>query len=135
MQQPLGAALERRFVLLQAPAGFGKTTVLADFSRRKREEGLVVAWVSLDAGDVPSVFGGYLACAFERGGLDLPALSDADARPSSPETYEVCPPIESCSAPPLTESGINENNPTVATRLTPITTPLMLWTHAKTTSC
>ena len=38
---------------------------------------------------VPSVFGGYLACAFERGGLDLPALSDAEARPSSPETYEV----------------------------------------------
>ena len=87
--QRLGAALERRFVLLQAPAGFGKTTVLADFSRRKREEGLVVAWVSLDAGDVPSAFGGYLACAFERGGLDLPAPSDPEARPASPETYEV----------------------------------------------
>ena len=85
----LGAALERRFVLLQAPAGFGKTTVLADFSRRKSEEGLVVAWVSLDEGDVPSVFGGYLACAFERGGLDLLALGDAEARPSSPETYQV----------------------------------------------
>ena len=85
----LEAALERRFVLLQAPAGFGKTTALADFSRRKREEGLVVAWVSLDAGDVPNVFGGYLACAFERGGLDLSAWSDPDGQPASPETYEV----------------------------------------------
>ncbi len=87
--QRLGAALERRFVLLRAPAGFGKTTALADFSRSQRDAGLVVAWISLDEADAPSVFGGYLACAFERGGLDLSGLDDADAWLSSPVAYQV----------------------------------------------
>ena len=87
--QRLAAAIERRFALLQAPAGFGKTTALADFSRSKREQGLIVAWISLDEDDSPSVFGGYLACAFERGGLDLSGLNDGESWPSSPVTYQV----------------------------------------------
>ena len=85
----LDAAIERRFVLLQAPAGFGKTTLLADLSRRKREQGFVVAWISLDDDDAPSVFAGYLAYAFECAGLDLSALNDADGWPSSPAAYQV----------------------------------------------
>ncbi len=85
----LDAAIERRFVLLQAPAGFGKTTMLADLSRRKREQGLVVAWISLDEDDAPSVFAGYLAYAFECAGLDLSALNDDDGWPSSPAAYQV----------------------------------------------
>ncbi len=87
--QRLGAAFERRFALLQAPAGFGKTTVLADFSRRKQEEGLVVAWVSLDEDDEPSLFGTYLTYAFECAGLDLSALNDPGAWSSSPVAYQV----------------------------------------------
>ena len=79
----LDAVLERRFAALQAPAGFGKTTVLAEFSRRKRAQGLIVAWLSLDEDDTPSVFGSYLAYAFECAGLDLSVLSDRDAWSSS----------------------------------------------------
>ena len=87
--QRLDAVLERRFAALQAPAGFGKTTVLADFSRSKQAQGLVAAWISLDENDTPSVFGSYLAYAFERAGLDLSGLSDLDAWSSSPATYQV----------------------------------------------
>ena len=85
----LDSVLERRFAALEAPAGFGKTTVLADFSRRKREQGLVVAWISLDEDDTPSLFGSYLAYAFECAGLDLSVLNDPDAWLSSPATYQI----------------------------------------------
>ena len=87
--QRLDAVLERRFAALQAPAGFGKTTVLADFSRSKQAQGLVVAWIALDENDTPSVFGSYLAYAFECAGLDLSGLSDVDAWSSSPATYQI----------------------------------------------
>ena len=85
----LEASLGCRFAALQAPAGFGKTTLLADFSRRKKEQGLLVGWVSLDEDDAPSLFGSYLAYAFECAGLDLSALNDLDAWPSSPATYQL----------------------------------------------
>ena len=89
LQQRLDALLECRFAALQAPAGFGKTTVLADFSRSKRALGMVVAWIALDDDDTPGVFCGYLAYAFECAGLDLSVLSDSDAWSSSPATYQV----------------------------------------------
>lgn len=53
--------LDRRITVLQAPAGFGKTAVLADVTRRKRKEGVIVAWLSLDQDDTPDVLGDYLA--------------------------------------------------------------------------
>ena len=87
--QRLDAAIERRFVSLRAPAGFGKTTALADLSRKKRDEGLLVAWISLDEDDAPSVFSGYLAYAFECAGLDLSALNEDDGWPSSPAAYQI----------------------------------------------
>ena len=87
--QRLDAVLESRFVALQAAAGFGKTTVLADFSRSKKAQGLTVAWISLDEDDTPSVFGGYLAYAFEFAGLDLSVLSDLDSWSSSPPKFQV----------------------------------------------
>ena len=87
--QRLDAAIEHRFALLQAPAGFGKTTALADLSRRKRDQGLAAAWVSLDEDDAPSVFGSYLAYAFECAGLDLAALNDGDSWPSSPAANQI----------------------------------------------
>ena len=87
--QRLDAALERKFAALQAPAGFGKTTVLSDFTRSKRAQGQVIAWISLDEDDTPSVFGSYLAYAFECAGLDLSVLSDPDTWSSSPPTYQI----------------------------------------------
>ena len=87
--QRLDAVTERRFTALQAPAGFGKTTVLADFTRRKQEQGLLVGWISLDEDETLRVFGSYLAYAFECAGLDLSVLSDLDAWSSSPVTYQI----------------------------------------------
>ena len=46
--QALGAGLARGWVLVCAPAGFGKTMLLADWARGG---GRPVAWLSLDAGD------------------------------------------------------------------------------------
>ena len=85
----LDAVLECRFAALQAPAGFGKTTLLADFSRRKQERGLLVGWISVDEDDTPSLFGSYLAYAFECAGLDLSSLNDLDPWPSSPAAYQL----------------------------------------------
>ncbi len=62
----LDGLLERRLTVLQAPGGFGKTTVLADIARDAKERGLVVGWISLDEDDTPNVFGSYLADAFEQ---------------------------------------------------------------------
>ena len=85
----LDTVLECRFAALQAPAGFGKTSLLADFTRRKKEQGLLVGWISLDEDDTPSLFGSYLAYAFECAGLDLSALNDLDAWSSSPAAYQL----------------------------------------------
>ncbi|HET9851133.1 MAG TPA: hypothetical protein VFP56_01350, partial [Candidatus Limnocylindrales bacterium] len=44
----LSVKIHRRVVLLTAEAGYGKTTLLADFTRRTR---LRVLWFRLDRGD------------------------------------------------------------------------------------
>ena len=80
--QRLDGILERRLTVLQAPSGFGKTTVLADVARIQKDRGYVVAWLSLDKEDTPGVFGRYVAYAFEHAGLDLSLLKD-DAWSSS----------------------------------------------------
>src|SRR6516162_8912434 len=46
--EALAEGLARGRVLVCAPAGFGKTTLLADWARG---DGRPVAWLSLDAGD------------------------------------------------------------------------------------
>ncbi len=81
--------LDRRLTVLQAPGGFGKTTLLADVSRRKKRQGVIVAWLSLDQDDTADVFGHYLARAFEHAGLDLAAFDDNDAWSSSPFTQQL----------------------------------------------
>ena len=85
----LDAVVDCRFAALQAPAGFGKTTLLADFTRRKQEQALLVGWISLDEDDTPGLFGSYLAYAFECAGLDLSVLNDLDAWSSSPVAYQI----------------------------------------------
>jgi LuxR family transcriptional regulator, maltose regulon positive regulatory protein len=44
----LSAALDRKLTLVSAPAGFGKTTLLAEWAAGC---GRPVAWLSLDSGD------------------------------------------------------------------------------------
>jgi LuxR family transcriptional regulator, maltose regulon positive regulatory protein len=54
----------RRLTLLSAPAGFGKTTLLNEWTGSRTGNGLSVAWVSLDEGDNDPVrFLSYLVAA------------------------------------------------------------------------
>ena len=46
-----GATSRPRLVLISAPPGFGKTTVLGQYARAAAANGATVAWLSLDEGD------------------------------------------------------------------------------------
>ena len=46
--QRLDGAVSRRLTLLRAPAGFGKTTLLAQWYRHRLRQGDALAWLSLD---------------------------------------------------------------------------------------
>lgn len=83
LQAALDGVLERRITVLQAPAGFGKSTVLADICRTRKQEGVAVAWLSVDEDDTADVLGHYLARALQRAGVDLAALCDEDVWSSS----------------------------------------------------
>jgi ATP/maltotriose-dependent transcriptional regulator MalT len=48
LAEALGEGLARRLILVCAPAGSGKTTMLADWARSGNRP---VAWLSLDAAD------------------------------------------------------------------------------------
>lgn len=65
-------ALEKgRIALLMAPAGFGKTSLLADVCRRQRGQGTLSAWLTLADDDAPEVLAAYLLHSFERAGLNV----------------------------------------------------------------
>ena len=57
---PLDGAGDERFenavIAVAAPAGFGKTTLLAQWRRRRMEQGAMVAWLRVDAQDDPARF-------------------------------------------------------------------------------
>ena len=60
----LDRGLRRKLTLVSAPAGFGKTTVLAEWIQSlqaRRSPPITVAWISLDEGDNdPARFSAYL---------------------------------------------------------------------------
>ena len=87
--QRLEGLMERRVMVLQAPAGFGKTTVLADIVRATKAQGVVVAWIALGDEDTPNLFGSYLAFAFEQAGLDVGLLRSHDAWSASPAVQQM----------------------------------------------
>jgi LuxR family transcriptional regulator, maltose regulon positive regulatory protein len=63
LDERLDEGVRRELTVVSAPAGFGKTTLLADWSRRSE---LPVAWVSLDErDDDPARFLSYLISAIE----------------------------------------------------------------------
>src|SRR5690242_5442077 len=80
--EALGEGLARGRVLMCAPAGFGKTALLADWAR---DSGQPVAWLGLDAGDSdPARFWRYAVTALDRarpglaGRVGPPAPGSAD---------------------------------------------------------
>ena len=64
LAERLDEGLARGLVLVCAPAGYGKTVLLADWARRSEHP---AAWLSLDAGDNdPARFWRYVVAALER---------------------------------------------------------------------
>ena len=58
---------EARLTLVSAPAGFGKTTLLAEWLEASAAAGRRVAWLSLDAADnEPASFWTYVVTALQR---------------------------------------------------------------------
>jgi LuxR family maltose regulon positive regulatory protein len=58
-------------VLVCAPAGYGKTTLVTEWSHTLIQKGMAVAWYALDSGDNdPILFGSYLVASLARA-LDL----------------------------------------------------------------
>jgi LuxR family maltose regulon positive regulatory protein len=76
----LRAARRTRITLVEAPAGYGKSTLLAGWVRREKS---AVGWCSIDEADnEPARFLSYLARALGRAGAPVEQTLD---RPSAPE--------------------------------------------------
>ena len=58
--------LNRKLILISAPAGFGKSTLLAEWRAGREGDQMPMAWVSLDSGDSdPARFWSYVVSALE----------------------------------------------------------------------
>jgi LuxR family transcriptional regulator, maltose regulon positive regulatory protein len=75
------------FVLVCAPAGYGKTTLLAEWAQWLMKNGTAVAWYALDPGDDdPIPFSAYLIASFIQALGPIPELAQiAQLLQSSPE--------------------------------------------------
>lgn len=83
-----------RLTLLSAPAGFGKTTVLAQLAEQKRREGAQVAWLNCDERDKdPALFAENLLAALGRCSLDR---GTAQASPPALRLAELREPLLIC---------------------------------------
>src|SRR5688572_10023624 len=90
-----------RLILISAPPGFGKTTLLADWLGSW--DAGSVAWLSLDSGDNnPSVFWSYLVAALRSVAPEAGANAAALLEPPQP------PPIEAVLTTLINELGAIE---------------------------
>jgi LuxR family maltose regulon positive regulatory protein len=102
----LSVKIHRRVVLLVAEAGYGKTTLLADFSRRTRVR---VLWFRLDRGDRDWV--GFIAHLVAAVRIHLPGFGSATAALLR-ETATSAPSLETVLDTFLRELGGLPNDPT-----------------------
>ncbi len=73
-----------KVVTINAPGGFGKTTLLADLCRHARKQNSIAAWLTASADDTPERLDRYLRYSFEYAGLAYAASTVANDRsPSS----------------------------------------------------
>ena len=90
LQTVLDEGLRHPLMLVSAPAGFGKTTLLASWAQSLQEGHPAVCWVSLDEGDNDPVrFWRYVLTALDRAlpGLCTPLLTYLQSQPSPPFEY------------------------------------------------
>jgi LuxR family maltose regulon positive regulatory protein len=80
----LDQGLDRRLTLVAAPAGWGKTSLLAEWLTVQDE--VAFGWLSLDEDDNdPARFWGYVSAALRKAGVDVPAAFEpAVAAPGAP---------------------------------------------------
>jgi len=84
--QALSQGLARGRVLICAPAGFGKTSLLADWARGG---GRPVAWLGLDAGDNDPVrFWRYVVAALDRARPEIAVRLGPLLGPPTPRSFE-----------------------------------------------
>jgi LuxR family maltose regulon positive regulatory protein len=86
LTERLDEGLARGFVLVSAPAGYGKTALLADWARSGRRP---VAWLSLDAADSdPARFWRYVVTALDRVRPGIGELAGVLLGPPAPRSFE-----------------------------------------------
>lgn len=74
----LDAVRKCRLTLLESPAGYGKTTLLAQWSRALKAEGVTVAWLTLEEDEAdPLQFLSYVVAALVNAGAELGLLEHA----------------------------------------------------------
>ena len=71
-------AFRKRLAVLDAPPGYGKTTLLADwFTRASATDDRQLAWLTLEATENdPALFWRYVVAALQRGGVDAGARAE-----------------------------------------------------------
>lgn len=68
----LDQALARRLTLIESPAGYGKTTLLAQWTEFTKEKDIIVGWLNLDEDDAdPLQFLAYMVSALASAGANL----------------------------------------------------------------
>jgi LuxR family maltose regulon positive regulatory protein len=86
LERKLDRCVEYRLLLVSAPAGFGKTTLIGEWSERSRWP---VAWVSLDPGDNdPMRFWSYVVAALDKLETDIGANVLPKVQSPQPEPIE-----------------------------------------------
>src|ERR1044072_7525633 len=81
LRKRLPALLKSRLPVVHSPAGFGKTSLLAEWARCLRSQNVRVAWLSVDEDDAePLQFFAYLTAALEASGVEVRHLGPAAAR-------------------------------------------------------
>jgi LuxR family maltose regulon positive regulatory protein len=71
----LYAHKDARLVLVCAPAGYGKTSLLTELAQSLKRDGIAIAWYALDAGDdSPIQFRSYLVASFMQALETVPEL-------------------------------------------------------------
>jgi LuxR family transcriptional regulator, maltose regulon positive regulatory protein len=86
LAEALDEGLARRLILVCAPAGFGKTALLADWTRRGQRQ---VAWLSLEAADNdPARFWRYVVAALDRAQPGIAERVGPLLGPPSPPSFE-----------------------------------------------
>ena len=92
--QRLERGAAAKLTLVSAPAGFGKTTLLAEWLEAAPAGGPAVAWLSLDQRDNdPATFWTYLVAALQRALPDVGANASAILRSPRPPPVETLLPV------------------------------------------